>query len=337
MTWARSHFFIFIIVAVSVAVIVFFLSRNSDIQEVVATKFVSVEQFGPLKIGGNIISGPGDWTFAPYMEIPAAKFYASVVNDTFWCSNDHCGLDGAFIQTMGGWLQADSLRNDPELPSMSGLDLAENKSITSIVLIGDQEGKIAGIYLNKGLTDVIDILKQHQDLADFSFLNGINKFGSLKVGGLAPLKPGDQLPSLSHELSKLSGDFVTKVPVGRDFYMYALQKRKYDSVGIYEKYANKYVCLPGGCRYPEPDPPHDFLFANIEELNGWFLANDIENQEMIKMFGMQPEEVLRGKSSLVVVTDNKGIILALHPDKTLSDTFTILSQIPQVTRTAAWR
>lgn len=280
---------------------------------------------GPLRIGGKIPNGPGDTTFAPYLKIPASqKFYVSVAEPDTWCINEDCNLDGAFIQTLGGWLQVEDT-DQAEIEATFGLDLPENQDVKSIVLIGDDEGKIIGIYPNKGLSDVINILKNYPDLADFSFLNGVNEFSSLKVGNFAPLKPGDRISHLSGELSKFS---IASVPEGKDFYIYALQKRKYDIVGIYEKYENEYVCFLGGCRHPEPDPPHDFLFASIDELGGWFLANDMgEEAEMIKLFGMNPEEVLSGKISLVVVTDRKGVILALHPGKTLSDTFTILSQM----------
>ena len=95
-------------------------------------------------------------------------------------------------------------------------------------------------------------------------------------------------------------------------------------------YINKNICLLGSCRYPEPDPPHDFLFAYVEELGGWFFSSDEENDAFPSLFGISREEVLRGESSLVVLTDSRGIIMALHPGKTLADTFTILSQHPDL-------
>ena len=39
-----------------------------------------------------------------------------------------------------------------------------------------------------------------------------------------------------------------------------------------------------------------------------------------------PQKVISGQSSLVVLTDSKGVIIALHPQKTMSDALTILSQ-----------
>lgn len=280
---------------------------------------------GPLKINGKMPNGPGDHTLAPYLEIPESrKFYVSIAEPDIWCVNEDCGIDGAFIQTLGGWLQVDDT-DQQEVKATFGLDLLENKNIRSIVFVGDNRGKIVGIYPNKKLSDALDILKNYPILADFNILDGVSEFGSLKVGEFAPLKPGDPISHLSDELEKNS---KKNVPTGKNFYIYGLEKRKYDMVGMYEKYENKYLCFFDSCRYPEPDPPHDFLYADIYELNGWFLANDINGRELIKLFGMEPEEVLSGKASLVVVTDASGVILALHPGKTLSDTLTILSLLP---------
>lgn len=328
------------LVAISVIIVVFVVYDYRRLPEGSVRKFNRQNEpydIGPLEIGGEIPYGPGETTFAPYLKIPVSqKFYVSVAEKDTWCINDDCYLEGAFIQTMGGWLQVEDI-DHAEVGAMFGLDLPENKDVKSLVLVGDNQGRIVGIYPNKGLSDVIDILKNYPNLVDFNLLSGVNGFGLLKVGEPAPLKPGDSLPYLSNELSELSGDLVANVPKEKDFYIYALQKRKYDIVGMDEKYENKYICLPSGCRYPEPDPPHDFLFADIDELNGWFLANSIEDGGIIEMFGMQPEEVLSGKTSLVVVTDRAGVILVLHPGKTLSDMLTILSQIPEVASTTEWR
>ncbi|MFH1232633.1 MAG: hypothetical protein V1651_02065, partial [Patescibacteria group bacterium] len=128
---------------------------------------VGVEKFGNLKIGGKTISGEGEHTLAPYMKIPRSKFYVTIVQEDTWCIDKMCNLDGALIQTMGGWLQMDSTIGGPDTKEETGLNLPENKNVKSVVLIGDSDGKIAGIYPNRGLKDVITILKLHPDLANF--------------------------------------------------------------------------------------------------------------------------------------------------------------------------
>ncbi len=279
-------------------------------------------KLGPLKMGGEMPGGHGDTTFAPYMKIPISKFYVSVAEPDTGCINEDCNLDGAYIQTMGGWLEVK--HTGVTIDELFGLDMPENKNIKSIVLIGDQDGKIAGIYPNRGLDDVIPILKLHPDLADFNLLKGVDEFGSLKIGEFAPLKPGDSIIHLSDKLVK----FAPNIPKDKKFYLYSIEKRKYDIVGMYEQTENEYTCFLSGCRYPDPDPPHDFLYADIDELGGWFLTNDQDNSEMVKLFGLNQEEVIAGKSSLAILTDEKGIIRAIHPNKTMSDALTILSQHP---------
>ena len=287
-----------------------------------------VKKFGALALGGTLpFGGPGDFTFAPISHIPPSKFYVVVVENDRWCSNEDCSLDGVLIQTLGGWLQAEKTTGGSEIKEEIGFDLAENTRVKSIVIIGDKKGNIAGIYPDKGLSDVISILKLHPDLAQLDFLNGVTQFGQLNVGEMAPLKPGDFIHHLSDKLARFS---IAHIPKNKKFYLYALQKRKYDMVGMYELYENTYRCFLSGCRYPEPDPPHDFLFADIDDLGGWFLANDKDSPEMVKLFGLDPREVLSGKVSLVVLTDSKGIIVALHPNKTISDALSILRQHPDL-------
>lgn len=295
---------------------------------------IGVEKLGRIAVDGDAVTGRGSHTFAPYLEIPPARFYVMVIDDNLWCAGDSCSLDGAFIETMGGWLQAEMTCCGSEIEDEIGLDFPENKEIQSLVVVSDDNNKIAGIYPNRGLKDVLPILRLHPDLADFSLLEGVKEFGALDVGEPAPLWPGDQISYLSDKLARFN---VTHVPKGKKFYLYAVQKRKYDMVGgtpeQWEGYTpreNTYQCLIESCRYPEPDPPHDFLFADMEELGGWFFSNDEESQEMAKLFGLDQEKVLRGESSLVVLTDSKGVIVALHPGKTLADTFTILSQHPEL-------
>jgi hypothetical protein len=59
--------------------------------------------------------------------------------------------------------------------------------------------------------------------------------------------------------------------------------------------------------------------------------NDGE-EKTARLFGLDPKKVREGKESLVVVTDSKGIIVAIHPGKTLSDTLSILRQLPEIYR-----
>ncbi|MFY9462918.1 MAG: hypothetical protein WAP52_01895 [Candidatus Sungiibacteriota bacterium] len=296
-------------------------------------EIAGVVTFGRIRVGGEAVAGRGSFTFAPYYKIPPAKFYVTVVKKGLWCSNEDCSLDGALIETMGGWLQVEKTGGGSEIREEIGLDLPENKNVETIVIIGDGNNKIAGIYPNRGLGDVLPILRLHPDLADFSRLAGVQEFGVLKVGQEAPLQPGDSLARFGGMPARYN---ITHISAGKKFYLFSVQKRKYDVTGGYAPYdngppqENKYICFISGCRYPEPDAPHDFLFAYIEDLGGWFFSNDMDNAEMPPLFSLSQEAVLNGTSSLVVLIDADGIIRALHPSKTLADALTILSQHPDL-------
>jgi|SRR3989344_4418129 len=320
-----------IVVFLAIAVVAIFLAHS---RVSVTNPIVAVERFGHIVVRGETVVGQDSFTLAPYYQIPPAKFYVTVITDGYWCINEDCSIDGALIETMGGWLQVERTGGGSDIKEETGLDLPENTGVKTLVIISDSNNKIAGIYPNRGLQDVLPILRLHPDLADFNIINGVNEFGSLKVGEPSPLQPGDDITPFFDEQARFS---ITNIPKGKKFYIFSAQKRKYDTVGGKgphwrdKPYENIYFCYYySGCRYPEPDPPHDFLFAYVDDLDGWFFSTDEDVSAMSELFGIDQEDVLSGASSLVVLTDAKGIITAIHPHKTLSDTLTILSQHPDL-------
>lgn len=325
----KDLFIILIVCCFLITAVAYFFPFRIGTRDAIA----GVGTLGHIAVGEENVAGRGGFAFAPYYVIPPAKFYVTVVDSDIWCSNEDCSLDGALIQTMGGWLQAEKTSGGSEIREEIGLDLPENKEIKTLVIISDGNNKIAGIYPHRGLKDVLSILRLHPDLADFSLLTGVQEFGALKVGQPAPLQPGDTLKRFGNKPEQYS---LTHVPTGKKFYLFSVQKRKYDMVGGKGPYrdekpsVNEYACYLSGCRYPEPDPPHDFLFAYIEDLGGWFFSNDQDNSALPPLFGLSQEAVLNGESSLVMLVDSNGIIRSLHPGKTLSDALTILSQHPDL-------
>jgi len=268
-----------------------------------------------LKIGGDIPLKPRlDRPETPKNVLVASKFYVNIAESNLDCTLKYCNLQAALINTMGGWLEAEE--TGVTIDEIFGLDLEEHKNIKSMIIIGDQNSKIVGIYPNKGLKDALEILAFYPDLADFTLLEGVNKFGALKVGELSPFKPGDSISHLSKKLKRFS---IHQIPKNKQFYLYSLESN--DSGG------SDYFCDNAGCKYLEFA---DIAFDSIRDLQGWFLINDNDNTKMIESFGLDPQEILNGKSSLVVLTDSKGVIVALHPQKTLSDAITILSHHPDL-------
>ena len=268
-------------------------------------------KLGPFKIGGDIPLKPKlEWAETPKDGFITSKFYVNIAEPNLVCFGKYCNIHAAAINTMGGWLEARG--TGVTIDELFGLDLEENRNVQSIVIIGDHNGKIVGLYPNKALRDVVSILQFYPELADFDLLKGVDKFGSLKVSESAPLHPGDSIKYLSERLEKFS---IDRIPAGKKFYLYSLQKN--DSGG------DSYFCDIAGCKYLGVA---DASFNLVEDLQGWFLASDNDNKKMIELFGLDPQKVISGQSSLVVLTDSKGVIIALHPQKTMSDALTILSQ-----------
>lgn len=69
---------------------------------------------------------------------------------------------------MGGWLQVYNTKF-VETREFFGFESLKNKETQSAIIVSDGDGKIAGIYLNKDLDDVEEILKLHPDLATLDF------------------------------------------------------------------------------------------------------------------------------------------------------------------------
>jgi hypothetical protein len=158
-----TPFFICIfILALLICGIIFWTSKitaNKEAVKDVVRELYSVERFGPLKVGGDLPIGPGDTTFAPYMVVPRSRFYINVIStdpNEYWCVQDYCGVEGGYVQKVGGWMEAQNIKTDPELGS-----IFENLSKkSSIVIVADHNAKIISLYPDKTKNDVISILKQ---------------------------------------------------------------------------------------------------------------------------------------------------------------------------------
>lgn len=272
---------------------------------------MSVSRFGPLVVGGTMPSGAGALTFSPYYTIPTSTFYVNLVEDDLWCVQDSCGVEGAFIQTMGGWLQADRLGQGGWVEEVYGFDSQEKKQSKSIVVIGDRTGKIVGIYPGKKKEDIVSILGLHPGLADTNLLKGVDHFGSLSVGSYAPIKPGDLG---GFKTGVRNSRYSTHIPAKKNFYVFVFSKEL-----LQRGYCEFYMC----------ENPEDYPIGSyINDLGGWWSSDG--TRETIHKFGLDPDEVAAGRLSLLVVTDAQGIIIALHPGKSVRDVLTVLALHPEV-------
>ena len=173
----KKYFYFILIVAFLFSIIYVYNGyRNSSSANIAKFDFYLLNsiQRESLVLGGKIMFGFGTPTESPYPEmpyqVPQPKFYVAVAEPDGYCVADMCGLEGTSIKTMDGWLQVYNTKF-VETKEFFEFDLSKNKEMSSMVIVSDQNGKIIGIYPNKGLTDVMDILKLHPDLANFDLLS----------------------------------------------------------------------------------------------------------------------------------------------------------------------
>ena len=295
------------IMFVIVVVLIFVCSSILWLKDAVAPSLVSVNQFRHIKLGDEMPLGPGDGTFAPQLEIPISKFYVNIIEDQ-WCVLETCGSNGAYVQTMGGWLEMEY--REQAIGEIFDLDWKALKPYGSITFVGDKNAKIVGIYPGHGIKDLLIVLERYPELADFRLLNGVEEFGPLRLGEMVPLKPG--APS-GYKTGELTAYPFKYIPLGKKFYVYSFSMMDMGKSG----YCAFYECL----MLPERT---DY----VEELGGWF-SND-RKSETIRLFGLDPTRVLAGGSSLVVVSNQYGVIEAIHPNKTMEDIISILKQLPEL-------
>ena len=278
------------------------------------SRIETLPKIGLLKLGGQIPYGAGDFTLAPYNQIPKSKFYVFMAGDD-WCILESCGIEGNFVQTMGGWLGGENIEQ-PEIAEDFGLDDSIRK-YNSVIIVGDANEKVVGIYPNATIKNLFSILKQHPDLADFSLLMGVDKFGSLKLGNPSPIRPGDFLQQFKEDEFIKTGyrlsdkEVINRLPKHKKFYIFGFEKT----------FMEKPFCAYLDC----------FEFGHFEytrELGGWFSGTN--DYETIEQFGLNPQKVNTGEQSLLIVMDPNGLIVAIHPNKKKEDVLSVLWQLPQL-------
>lgn len=123
-----------------------------------------VLKFGPLVLGGESPIGPGSATFAPELSIPPSQFYIGVAEKNlkdFWCVLEECSPLGEKVASLGGWLQGDDTNH---WTSAEDFGLTERTDVASVIVVGNKEGRLVGIYPNKDMDDLNDLLQVHRTL-----------------------------------------------------------------------------------------------------------------------------------------------------------------------------
>lgn len=120
-----------------------------------------VTTFGSLSLGKESPIGPGAMTFAPELQIPPSRFYIGVAQENKWCVFDECAPLGARIAAVGGWLQGEDAK---QWATIEDFGLKENPHISSVVVVANRKGDLVGIYPNRDMDDLNDLLQVHRTL-----------------------------------------------------------------------------------------------------------------------------------------------------------------------------
>lgn len=120
-----------------------------------------VLRFGPLTLGGESPIGPGSTTFAPELSIPPSRFYIGVAEKDVWCVFEECSPLGGKIAARGGWLQGE---DTDHWTTAEDFGLKGRTDVASVVVVGNKEGRLVGIYPDKTMDNLASILAIHRSL-----------------------------------------------------------------------------------------------------------------------------------------------------------------------------
>lgn len=270
-------------------------------------KIEGIKEFGPLELGKQLPRTANSGIMSVSRQSAEVKFYVYIVKKNFVCTNDNCGIYGALTRTMGGQLEGARL-NDRQSFEEFGFDEEYGRLdiYESLVIVANESKEIVGLYPNKDIDDVVIVLKQFPDLANFDLLKGESEFGPLRLGEYAPFRPGDKVED------NRRNTMVSNIATDQRFYVYALHK-EFSDMGF---------CYSFQC-YGIDDTDH----TRDDNYNGWFSGHG--DPLTLMRFGLDPQKIQNGEQSLVVVTDRIGKIRALHPGKDKYDVLSILWQLPE--------
>ena len=94
-------------------------------------------------------------------------FYIIFTNEEGFCVFEDCIPEGKIIEAQGGWLQGQISKGQTEVQSDFGLDT--NPKVKSVVVVGNKDAKIVGIYPNRGSKDILSIIQFYGDIIDLKY------------------------------------------------------------------------------------------------------------------------------------------------------------------------
>ncbi len=254
-------------------------------------------EIGEFKIGDNAPHKPGD-EIKPYQKIPPSKFYVYLwspnPNMKYGCINEECGKNGEVVASLRGWLGGSGTTYEESVP------LVNSSKVNSLIIVADQNSKVVGVYPEKDMPDLPEILSLHKDLADFKMLDGITQLGDLKLKSPLPFDPK------KYVLGNLEKD---------------IRKPEYYLIVVHETMSDR-----GYCPYIECG----MFLETIFNQKGWFISIDHKNSEIIEKLGLNASQVARGEITLIILADKNKKIVSIHPNKDMRDIYTVLVQHPDL-------
>lgn len=100
-------------------------------------------------------------------KISQQKFYVLLLDKNQSFPKKYLGNFPEIIKKMGGLIELINSRN-PLFKEIFGLKNDKNKRIFSVVIITDKNATIVGVYPNKKLSELVDVLQLYPDLIDLS-------------------------------------------------------------------------------------------------------------------------------------------------------------------------
>ena len=136
---------------------------------IISIVFYEIKNYEPklnhsLIVMGNIIPVTAD----ELQKISKYKFYILLVDkDDVFPKKYSWPIEEVINEKIGGLIErADS--STSVFKEIFGSKNDKNKRIFSVVIITDKNAKIVGVYPNKKLSELVDVLQLHPDLIDLS-------------------------------------------------------------------------------------------------------------------------------------------------------------------------
>lgn len=123
----------------------------------------SAKSFGPFTLGDEAPVTGSIPTYKDLYDLDYDFYIYAMERDMSYCAQSDCGMIGALVECMEGWLSGEGLVGDGGAEDW-GLSVKEvGAGESSLIIIADRDKKIVGLYPNYRVRNVPYILKNYRD------------------------------------------------------------------------------------------------------------------------------------------------------------------------------